>query len=319
MAIKQKLLEVLEQNRGQYQSGQGLAKQLQVSRSAIWKAINQLRQDGFVIKAKTNRGYALALENDRLSQAGIEKYLWSVGLRLELYQQVTSTNRVLKDRAQEAEGLVIVANQQTDGMGRQGRSFYSPKESGIYFSLLLKPDMIGSEATFLTTMAAVAVCQAIEKVTDKKPQIKWVNDIYIEGKKVCGILTQAAFNLETGRADYVIVGIGINVYRPAGGFPSDLSSIAGAVLAQSTGEMRNQLLAEILNCFWAMYQRPEQSEIAGQYKGYSLVIGRRVEVLSNRGTRSALVLDIDPSCNLVVRYEDGQTEVLSSGEIRIKL
>ena len=166
---------------------------------------------------------------------------------VEVFRCINSTNLALRERTQEEEGLVLAAMEQTNGLGRLGRSFMSPANTGIYFSILLKPQIANQEVTLLTTIAAVAVCEAIEKYTDKKPQIKWVNDIFIDSHKVCGILTQAAFQMENLDPEYVIVGIGINLYMPTEGFGKELENIAGSVLQEQSGDIKNKILAETLN------------------------------------------------------------------------
>jgi BirA family biotin operon repressor/biotin-[acetyl-CoA-carboxylase] ligase len=183
---------------------------------------------------------------------------------------------------------------------------------------LLKPQIDNSEVTLLTTIAALAVCEAIEKHTDKKPGIKWVNDVFIDGKKVNGTLTQASFSVENLAPEYVIVGIGINVYEPDGGFDPEIKDIAGAVLESRQGNMKNKLLAEVLNRYFYYYQNFEKKEFISEYKKRSIVIGRDVSVVTPTSSRRARVLDIDDKCRLIVRYENGDEEAVSTGEISIR-
>jgi BirA family biotin operon repressor/biotin-[acetyl-CoA-carboxylase] ligase len=249
----------------------------------------------------------------------VEKYLdKSLPIRLEVFKSIDSTNLELKRRAAEAEGLVVAASEQTGGMGRLGRKFSSPSETGIYFSILLKPQIDNSEVTLLTTIAALAVCEAIEKHTDKKPGIKWVNDVFIDGKKVNGTLTQASFSVENLAPEYVIVGIGINVYEPDGGFDPEIKDIAGAVLESRQGNMKNKILAGVLNRYFHYYQNFEKKEFISEYKKRSIVIGKDVSVVTPTSSRRARVLDIDDKCRLIVRYEDGSEEAVSTGEISIR-
>ena len=218
MRTREKLLDFFEENKGNYFSGEELAARLSVSRTAIWKAVNSLRKDGYEIDAIPNRGYCLSTDTDILSAQGVRKYLEPVcgPIKLEILTSTESTNDYLRGKALEGykEGLTVIAGEQTGGRGRTGRSFYSPADTGIYMSLLLNPENCSpAKAVKFTTMAAVAACQAIEKVSQKKTQIKWVNDIYIEGKKVSGILTEGAVSLEKGTLEYVILGMGLNVAR----------------------------------------------------------------------------------------------------------
>ncbi|MGN0436626.1 MAG: biotin--[acetyl-CoA-carboxylase] ligase, partial [Wujia sp.] len=320
MSVKEEIKSLLEQNRGKYISGGKIAKSLNISRTAVWKAIQKLQEEGFKIEAITNKGYMLSDDTDVLSKSGIEMHLdKATDVRLEVFKTIDSTNLELKRRAMEPEGLVIVASEQTGGMGRLGRSFSSPSDTGIYFSLLLKPTIDNSEVTLLTTIAALSVCEAIEKYTNKAPKIKWVNDVFIDGKKVNGTLTQASFSVENLAPEYVIVGIGINVYEPVGGFPEEIKDIAGAILDERVGDMKNKLLAEVLNRYFYYYKHFEDKAFVEEYKRRSFVIGQTVSVVTPKDTKRANVLDIDNMCRLLVRYEDGTEATLSTGEISIRL
>ena len=322
MGTKERLLSLLEQHKGEYLSGEELAARLQVSRTAVWKAVNALRAAGYGIDAAQNRGYCLDVHTDILSREGILKLLeerWN-GLELEVLPCTDSTNSLVRQRAAggEQEGLVVLANQQTRGRGRLGRSFFSPPDSGLYLSLLLRPTGLPPEqAVKLTTMAAVAACEAIELISGKQAEIKWVNDIYLNGKKVCGILTEGSYSLETGMLDYVIPGIGFNLYSPAGGFPEELETIAGAILPSPMDGGKNRLAAAFLNRFLDICSNPDPSGYAQAYRQRSMVLGKRIRVLSPAGARTAWALDVDRDCRLIVRYEDGTVEHLSSAEVSV--
>ena len=217
-------------------------------------------------------------------------------------------------------GSTLIACEQTAGRGRYGRQFFSPADTGVYLSLLLRPTAYSpQQATCLTAAAAAAMCQAIEAVTGQHPGIKWVNDIFLHGKKVCGILTEAAVDLETGTLNYMVLGAGINVYLPTDGFPEEIQSIAGALLEHSTPEAKNRLVGEFMNRFWEFYAHPERKEYLEDYRARSLAIGRNVTVLSAGQKVSAHAYGIDDDFRLLVRYENGETEALSYGEIRIQL
>lgn len=320
MAVKDRVLTLLEENRGTYISGEQIAKEIDVSRAAVWKAIKRLQDEGFAIEGINNKGYQLAEESDILSKQGVEQLLSGQDFyNLEVYKTVTSTNLLLKERSNEAEGLVIAATEQTAGMGRLGRTFVSPKDTGIYFSILLKPKFDNREITLLTTIAAVAVCEAIEKYTDTKPQIKWVNDVFLGSRKVCGILTQASFSVENLEPEYVVVGIGINLYKPEDGFGIEVDKIAGAVLDSHSGNIKNKILAEVLNRFAYYYTNFQDKEFVQEYKKRSLVLGKIISVVRPDGSRVARAIDIDDLCHLLVEYEDHSTEWLSTGEISIRL
>lgn len=320
MSVKEEIMKLLSKNRGRYISGSYIAKELNVSRTAVWKAIKKLEEDGFLIEAVTNKGYMLTEDTDILSVAGVNSYLnMDNNIRLEVFRSIDSTNLELKRRATEAEGLVVAAMEQTGGMGRLGRKFSSPADTGIYFSILLKPTIDTSEVTLLTTIAALSVCEAIEKCTDKHPSIKWVNDVFIDGKKVNGTLTQASFSMENLAPEYIIVGIGINVYEPEGGFPEEIKDIAGAVEKERSGDLKNRLLAEVLNSYFYYYNNFGKKEFIPEYRKRSFVIDRDVNIISPNNSAKAHVLDIDDMCRLVVSYEDGTTDVVSTGEISIRL
>ncbi len=321
MTTKERLLALLEANKGTYFSGQELGEKLNLSRAAVWKAIGLLRQAGYPIHAATNRGYCLSEETDILSVPGVEKYLDSPEtFTLEVVPSTVSTNALARQRAQEGapEGYVVISNAQTGGRGRYGRTFYSPEGTGIYLSLLLRPRPVSVQQNLpLTAVAAVALCRAIESVGGAAAQIKWVNDIFLNGKKVCGILTEGAYDMESGTLETAIVGVGINLYLPEGGFPGELASIAGAIFDAPVNDGKNRLAAAFLEHFWNCYTG--RSEYLEEYRERSLVLGKMVTVSQGGTEQQALALGIDDACHLLVRYEDGRTQALSSGEVRITL
>ena len=324
MSTKDELLNVLNKSKGKYLSGEELATQLNVSRTAIWKAIKQLQSDGFEIDAVTNKGYSLAKDTDIVTIDGIKEYLNDESKKLDInvVSCVGSTNTILKELNinETKDGYVLIANEQTAGRGRRGRSFFSPKGTGVYMSILLKPErFVADKAIKITTMAASAMCKAITTVSDVEPRIKWVNDIFVNGKKTCGILTEASFDLETGFLDYAILGIGVNMYMPKEGFPDDIKDIAGSVFNEKVDGLKNKLLANFINYFMEYYHSTNNSKYISIYKEYSLAIGRNVNVICNGNVRKAFVDGIDDECRLLVTFEDGSKDVLSYGEISIKL
>lgn len=324
MTTKEKLLALLEDSKGTFFSGEEIARTLQVSRAAVWKAVSALREDGYTIDAATNKGYRLSPDSDILSPQGIRRFLKPEyrDLDLTVLPTAPSTNALVREKANQGrpEGCVIVACEQTDGRGRYGRQFFSPIDSGVYLSLLLRPTAYSpQQATCLTAAAAAAMCQAIEAVTGQQPGIKWVNDIFLHGKKVCGILTEAAVGLETGALDYMVLGAGVNLYPPVKGFPEEIQPIAGSVLERSCPEAKNRLVGEFLNRFWDFYTHPECRTYLEDYRSRSLAIGQNVTVLSAGRAVSAYAYGIDDDFRLLVRYENGDTEALSYGEIRIQL
>ena len=318
MSTKEKLLTLLESRRGEYLSGEEIASVLSLSRASVWKAVSALRKEGYAIQAVTNRGYCLNPNTDILFAPGIRGYLdWEVP-DLTVLPEAQSTNDLLRQRAQEGapEGTVLLALSQSAGRGRSGREFFSPPDTGLYFSVLLRPEP-GRNAQSITTMAAAAMCRTLETMGADRPGIKWVNDLFVRGRKVCGILTEGAFSLEEGRLQYAVLGVGLNLYAPAGGFPEPLADIAGPAFDRPLPDLKNRLAAEFLNRFFRYYRG--QGDWVSVYRDHSLAIGREVEVLSAAGSRRALVLGIDDRCRLLVRYGDGTEDCLSYGEIRIRL
>lgn len=323
MSVKDEVLKELENNKGDYISGGQLADNLGVSRNSVWKAIKALEKSGYEINAIPNKGYCLAEKNDILSSYSIKQHLKNPHLDISVFSSVTSTNTILKEMAEQGakEGTVIIAEEQTAGRGRTGKQFYSPKGTGIYISILLRPDIPAEESLFLTTSAAVATARAIEDVSDKRALIKWVNDIYLEDKKTCGILTEGAFNVETGKLDYAIVGIGINVCIPDGGFPDNIKDIATAIFDKQTDSInkRSILIANLLDYFMEYYKDFKSKSYVKEYIERSMIIGKTITVIEGSKTSVAKAIDIDKSCRLKVQFEDGTTKWLSSGEVSTKI
>ena len=324
MTTREKLLGLLEENREAYLSGEELAKALAVSRAAVWKAVKSLQQEGYPIDAVTNRGYRLSRGGDRLSAPGIRKYLKPEyrDLPITVEEETKSTNTALRAMAEAGapEGTVYIAQSQTGGRGRMGRSFFSPAGTGLYLSLLLRPTAWEpTRAAQLTAAAAAAMCEAIRQVTGKEPGIKWVNDLLLDGKKICGILTEASFSMESGVLEYAVLGLGVNVYLPEGGFPGQLREIAGAVLDTPGEDVRNRIAGEFLNRFLDGYEHPEDRHFLDVYRRRSIAVGREVTVLSGGWERRAFAFGLDDDCRLLVRYPDGTEQALSYGEIRIAI
>lgn len=320
---KDAVLAILWKNADRFVSGSELASALSVSRTAIWKAVEQLRAEGYVIKSVTHKGYRLSSGSDVLSAEGVEKYLTQKRLSVKVYQSITSTNTVLKGMAVDGapEGLALVAASQTEGRGRMGRSFYSPADSGVYMSLLLRPDCGAAEATKLTACAAVAAAEAIEDLSGLRTGIKWVNDVLVGGKKVCGILTEASVDCESGMMNYVIIGIGINTRVPIGDFPEELRGIAGAVFGgEPIPELRCRLAAAVLDKLWCYYEHLGDCGFYDKYKERCVVLGRPINILArDKAPEPAVALDIGPDFSLLVRTEDGALRRLNTGEVSIRV
>ncbi|MBR5635591.1 MAG: biotin--[Pseudobutyrivibrio sp.] len=258
MTSKEKVLEYLESNKESYISGEAIATNLGLSRNAIWKAINELRKAGYSIDAVSNKGYKLADDNDILSAAGIVSYLdnslkkiyQSEPEMIRIYDNATSTNRLAKEAAIAGaeHGTVILAKEQTAGRGRKDHSFYSP-EGGLYMSILLKPEHLSTlEPDAITTLTGNAVCDAIETLVGICPRIKPINDLFIDDKKICGILTEAGTEFETGDVQWIVVGIGINFDSDISAFPTEIKKTATSLFAPGKNTItKNQLAAAIIN------------------------------------------------------------------------
>lgn len=330
MSTRGNVLIALEENKGATVSGEELASRLNISRAAVWKAIQELRKEGHRIDAITNKGYRLLQDSDVLSVEGILPHLKDPSLagRIHVFRTVESTNLTAKKMALDGApfGTVVISEEQTKGRGRMGRSFYSPPEGGIYMSFILKPRLDMAKSVLITTAASVAVCNAIEAVAGITCRIKWVNDIYIGEKKICGILTEAVSDFESGSIESIVCGIGIN-YSTV--FPEELSAIAGSLFEKQSGKgvSRNRLIAEVINQVLNIYDVMESKEFIEDYKTRSFVLGKEILIIptvrpdTERDLTTGIqgtAIDIDGNGGLVVRYRDGSTGTLNSGEISIR-
>ncbi|MGM9601113.1 MAG: biotin--[acetyl-CoA-carboxylase] ligase [Faecousia sp.] len=323
MSTKNRVLELLEQQRGESISGERLAGILSISRNAVWKAVKELQKDGYHILAVTNKGYCLSDENDIVSIPGIKSFLSEKSQpyanKIQIFKSLESTNKTAKEMAVAGaeHGTVIISDCQTMGRGRNSRHFFSPS-GGLYMSIVLRPEILHFEnPTAVTAFAAVAVCEAIESISDKAPKIKWVNDIFIDGKKVCGILTEAVTDFESGGFDWVVLGIGINVSVRTEDFPGDLQSIAASIYPdEKMPGVRNKLSAEIINRILGFETSPRETEIFEKYKKRLMMLGKEITVIQNQMEFKATAMDVDSAGHLIVKRENGEIITLFSGEIR---
>lgn len=334
MKTKDHVLALLEENRGSSISGAAIAEQLQLSRNAVWKAVKELEKDGYKITAVTNKGYSLDGDNDILSAQGIlphlmpeiaEKIAENNFETILVYDSLESTNKVAKEHAllNLQHGTVVIADSQSAGAGRYGRSFYSPPGSGIYMSIVLDPKQLSfSTPTLITSFIALCVCEAIEAATDKAAEIKWVNDIFLDGKKICGISTEASMDFESGSTQWIVVGIGINVIPPKGGFPKDARNVVGALfeegIPRASDISRNRLIAQVMNHILSSDAHYSENEMLEKYRQRMFLLGQQVLVTRGEQQFEALAVGIDDSGQLVIQNSDGKREALSSGEISIK-
>lgn len=248
---------------------------------------------------------------------GILSNLKTVGISLSVYDCVTSTNTILKQLALEGktEGEVIIALSQTEGRGRYNRKFYSD-QGGIYMSILLRPTTAPNTAV-LTAAAAVAVSDAIEEISGKATQIKWVNDLLINDKKVCGILCEGGF---VGNDCFVIVGVGINAFKVENGFNDEIKDIAGTVFDTYSPTLCEKLAARVIDNLFNQYNHLKKGEFLNKYRKKNIVLGKDVVILKQgKIVDSGTALAIDDNCHLIVKLANGNTTTLSSGEVSVKI
>lgn len=245
----------------------------------------------------------------------IRKYLsdHAKDIKIETVDIIDSTNDEMKRRAEKGEGEIslLIAEEQTRGRGTKGRSFFSPEGTGIYMSFLLRPTYTPQECTFLTTMTAVCCAKAIEKAIGIKLQIKWVNDLYFKGKKVGGILSQAHLSKNGKEIEWAVVGIGINLSEPEGGFPEELKEIATA-LGKKDGQIKNRLISEIANEFTSYYRNLTQKEFIEEYSERLLGLNEEITIKEGEEEYKGTVIGIDAMCRLKISLPDGSERILNS-------
>lgn len=317
--IREDILSRLAACPGDLLTGGQLARELGVSRTAVWKAIGALREEGHAIESMPNRGYRLLPSSDGLSRAAIQAALGtqSFGRSMELHEALPSTNLYLRGLPVEQlpEGHTVIADGQTAGRGRLGRPFCSPAREGVYLSILLKPRLPLPRLTLLTLCAAEAVCRALEAVCAIRPGVKWVNDVYYGGKKLCGILTEAMLSAELQRVEHAVVGIGINT----GAVDASVEDIATSTQAITGARgIRNRLIASVLTHFEALYRllcAGDADAVLIPYRARLCIAGKRVWIDAGGRRCRATVCGVDASGALVVRDEGGEERALTSGEI----
>jgi len=314
--VQEKILDFLKRKQD-YVSGDQIASRLGISRQALWKHIQDLKQAGYDIVAVPHLGYKLISSPDRLFDFEITRDLDTriLAKRIYYFDNLTSTMDVAMKLGLEGspEGTLVIAESQTQGRGRLGRSWFSPKYKGIYFSLILRPKMLPSRASLLTLLCAVSLCEAIKKICDVTVEIKWPNDIWLMHKKVGGILTE--LNAEMDAVNFVIIGAGLNVNN-------DKKSLAsGAIsLREHKKESVNRiiLLQEILRRIEANYLLLQEKDARGlleKARTCSLTLGRRVRVYVRKERVEGEALDIDTDAGLLIRKDSGVVEKVMAGDV----
>ncbi|MDE5564050.1 MAG: biotin--[acetyl-CoA-carboxylase] ligase [Oscillospiraceae bacterium] len=302
-----------------YRSGGDLAKQFGVSRTAIWKVIEQLKEDGCKIEAASKRGYLLVSEPDLFS-AGYLQFLTAdcrIPWTVQYFHEVDSTNNYAKSLASQGapEGSVVIADRQTAGKGRLGKQFHSP-EGGLYMSLILRPSMSLDNMMAVTACTASAIHLALRDF-DITTQIKWVNDLFLNGKKICGILTEGSFNAELLTMDYLVIGAGINL-RPDPHLPEELKSVITDIGTETRqGIRRTTLAAAILRHLEQLLEELPQRTYLSVYTENSCTLGHHVRVRAARGECTALAVGFSDNAGLIVRHDDGSEEVIQTGTAQL--
>lgn len=247
----------------------------------------------------------------------IQRELCSTPYEITVESTVTSTNTIMKESARNgaAEFSVLIASHQSSGRGRLGKTFHSPDNTGLYMSILLRPGE-NSNPLFITTDAAVCCARVFERMSGKNAYIKWVNDIYIDNKKVCGILTEGA----SGKNGYAVLGIGANIIPPSDGFPQDIRERAGCIFSQNSPFIREKVAIEILKEFLGIYTGKDSADdILHEYRQRSMVIGKEIEIIRDNKTENAVALSVEDDYSLLVKTQSGKIQALSSGDISIKI
>jgi len=262
--------------------------------------------------------------NDILSVQSILPYLSHSSKivtpeRIHIYDSLESTNITAKEMAQTGaeHDTIVIANYQTAGKGRQGKTFHSPPDHGLYMTIILHASELSfSTPTLVTALAAVSVCEAIESIVNKAPQIKWVNDVFLDGKKICGILTESVSMPDSPGVQRIILGIGVNFSTPPAEFPEELQHIAGSLFGTEKPSItRNQLAAEIINRIISPDNQHNEKEMLEKYRKRMFLLGKKVTVTGTGETYEATAVDIDDTGQLVARKDNGEILLLSSGDI----
>jgi BirA family transcriptional regulator, biotin operon repressor / biotin---[acetyl-CoA-carboxylase] ligase len=324
MLTKRQLLIYLKEGKGTWVSGELLAHKMAVSRSAVWKHIGSLKNDGYVIESSRRKGYLLRETSDLLLvdeiREGLNTTVFGKG-EIIYFRETDSTNVRAKFLAGEGapEGTVVVAEKQTQGKGRKGRTWFSPEGEGIYTSIILRPPIAPNEAPKLTLMASVAVAEALLSLTSLKINIKWPNDIMINGKKVAGILTEISTDMD--RIDYVVIGVGVNVNTSRKGLHPDIRQTATSVFME-TGKVfpRIALLRaylEWLEIYYEAFKAKGFDPILNRWKHFADIIGQRISVDLMDSMRVGTVLDVDKDGFLILQDRKGTIERIISGDVTL--
>lgn len=321
------VLALLRAQGEEFLSGEEISGRLGLSRTAVWKAVDALRREGYEIEARAGLGYRLTGTPDALTELEIRSFLEEtavVGRELQCFDEIDSTNNYAKRIALSGapDGTVIVADCQTAGRGRMDRSFQSPKGKGIYLTALLRPELPPERLLPVTALAGVAVCAAVERVCGVRPGLKWPNDPVLGSRKLCGILTELSVEAETGRVQYLVLGIGVNVLQTAEDFTPEVAEMATS-LAMALGRPVSRpalaaALIEELDRLYTALRAGDLSEYLAAYRRDCVNLGKAVQLISPAGRETVTAVGIDGDFGLVVRGADGEERAVRSGEVSVR-
>lgn len=320
--MKEEILRLLRSTDG-YISGQELCNRFGVSRTAVWKAINQLKEAGYEIEAQQNKGYRLMAAPDLMTEAEIKSLMHTDWVAKEVlyFDTIDSTNTKAQELAEKGypSGTLVVADKQESGKGRRGRSWVSPSGTGIFMTLMIKPDINPNNASMLTLVAALAVAKAITSVTGEEALIKWPNDIVVNSKKVCGILTE--MNAQFDYINHIVVGIGINVHNES--FPEEISQMASSLMIEAGGKRfhRAQIIAETMSYFEQYYdtflKTQDLSALVREYDELLVNRNKSVRVLDPKEPFDGKAMGITSKGELIVDTWESR-KLVSSGEVSVR-
>lgn len=316
MNVRESALKTLAGANGKFVSGAQLADKIGVSRNAVWKAVKSLENEGFAIEAVSGKGYRISPENNVLSAEIISAGL-KTQRRLVVLSETDSTNNYAKELASDGatHGTAVIADSQTAGKGRLGRSFFSPPGTGLYLSVIIRPDISLETAQLITSCAAVAAAEAVEELCGRDVSVKWVNDLYMNGRKICGILTEASLSLETKSLDYAVIGIGINVLSVKNIFGQELNDTAASVEDETGVKInRNTLCSVLLNRLDERLADIENRSFLENYRRREILTGNVITANAGGEKVTGTAIGIDDNASLIIQLPDGSVRALSSGE-----
>lgn len=323
--LKDKLLLALLQHPTTYLSGQDLADDLSLSRTAVWKALKELEKDGIAIDRAQSKGYKLRNPDDILLDDWLSLLFNKEGLDLTpfFYPQIDSTNTQAKRLSQEGnlqgKSFLVLANSQTAGRGRYGRPFFSPESTGLYLTLSLPLTGEGLDTGLITSAAAVAVRRAVESVYRCHLAIKWVNDLYLDGKKVCGILSEGLSSMETGQIDRIFIGIGINLMAPKSGVPADLADKMGYLFPYQEGYnlQRTPFLVQLIKELVTLVQAKDSANFLDDYRDHCFLLGQTIHYERSGKAEVGKAITVNDKGHLLIQKADGHIEELYYGEVTL--